>query len=75
MSEVEVSAPVQVTKAANTQDIIDLYMSGKNYYQVALEVFGFESDEAVAKVRATLEDAEAKGAFKVKKTKEDKKAN
>jgi hypothetical protein len=52
-----------VTKGVSEQEIVDMYMGGKNYYEIASEVYGFESEDAIAKVRALLEKAEADGKF------------
>jgi septal ring factor EnvC (AmiA/AmiB activator) len=43
---------------------VELYLKGSNYYDITRELFaGEESEGLVAKVRATLEAAEAEGLF------------
>lgn len=48
-------------KGTDEQAVIDFYMAGNNYYQVAHEFYGFESDEAVVTVRDVIERAEEAG--------------
>jgi hypothetical protein len=59
-----------ITKSVTEADVVALYISGKNYYEIALEVYGFDSEDALKKVRELLEKAEEDGKFIT----EDKKA-
>lgn len=42
-------------KSVTKKDVLARYNSGKNYYELADEFFGFKSDEAVAKIREIVE--------------------
>lgn len=48
------------TRGVAKKDVIAEYILGKNYYQLAEEFFGFQSDEAVERIRVIVEE-EIKG--------------
>lgn len=52
--EVRASREVVSAKTVTEKDVIALYQQGKNLYKIAEEVFGFDSDEAVQRVRDIL---------------------
>lgn len=47
---------VVVSKSVTEADVLALYQKGKNYYQIAEEVFGFDSDDAVDRIRQIVEN-------------------
>ena len=42
---------VVADKKVTNNEVVSLYNEGKNLYQIAEEVFGFQSEEAVERVR------------------------
>lgn len=42
-------------KNVTKKDVVNAYISGKNYYDLAEEFFGFTSEEAVNRVRGIVE--------------------
>lgn len=51
----ETPASQPLNKQIGEKEVIEGYVAGKNYYQLAEEVFGFQSDEAVARIRTIVE--------------------
>jgi hypothetical protein len=46
---------VIVSRSVTVKDVVDAYQKGKNYYQLAREFFGSESEDAIERVRAIVE--------------------
>ena len=49
--EATIEQPVIVAKSVTVNEVKELYQQGYNLYQIAEKVFGFESEDSVARVR------------------------
>lgn len=42
-------------QSVTRKDVVNAYNSGKNYYDLAQQFFGFQNEEAVARIRSIVE--------------------